>query len=86
MQVAEITPQGPLCAHEWTTGGAISSHYQRSLRVDLVAIRLVLEKLVSPCNENVLPQLNLPPVIDAAPLLMLTAAILGLCWYAQCPN
>ena len=44
---------------------------------DLAAIRLILERLVPPCKEKALPQLNLPPVTDAASLPKLTAAILG---------
>ena len=44
---------------------------------DLAAIRLILERLVPPCKEKALPQLNLPPVTDASSLPKLTAAILG---------
>ena len=44
---------------------------------DMTAIRLILERLVPPCKEKALPQLNLPPVTDAASLPKLTAAILG---------
>ena len=43
---------------------------------DLAAIRLVLERLVPPCKEKVLPQIHLPTVTDAQSLPKLTAAVL----------
>lgn len=47
-----------------------------ALEGDMTAIRLVLERLVPPCKEKTLPQLDLPPVADAQSLPKLTAAVL----------
>lgn len=44
---------------------------------NMTAIRLILERLVPPCKEKALPQIDFPPVTDARSLPKLTAAILG---------
>lgn len=69
--------EAALALMEGQLGKITQTLINAALGGDLAAIRLVLERLVPPCKEKTLPQLNLPPVTDAASLPKLTAAILG---------
>lgn len=48
---------------------------------DLAAIRLVLERLVPPCKEKALPQLNLPPVTQSPQWAQAYTAVFGKAQY-----
>ena len=69
--------EAALALMEGQLGQITQTLIDAALGGDLAAIRLVLERLVPPCKEKVLPQIHLPAVTDAVSLPKLTAAILG---------
>ena len=69
--------EAALALMEGQLGQITQTLIDAALGGDLAAIRLVLERLVPPCKEKVLPQIHLPAVTDAQSLPKLTAAILG---------
>ena len=68
--------EAALALMEGQLGQITQTLIDAALGGDLAAIRLVLERLVPPCKEKVLPQIHLPTVTDAASLPKLTAAVL----------
>ena len=68
--------EAALALMEGQLGQITQTLIDAALGGDLAAIRLVLERLVPPCKEKVLPQIHLPTVTDAQSLPKLTAAIL----------
>lgn len=78
MQVAEITPQGPLCAHERITSGVIPQLINNSA-LELIWWQLgwYWKSLFFPARKRCIRS-SISSIADVTPLFKLIAVILGL--------